>query len=147
MRLNGENFINTWLTQAEHILFDTPLENTVVIVYNEWVSNPEYREQKAKELGLKVCPPINKMGRFSSFTNKDDIYGGNGNKFNNRWKFTIVYKEFLKVITNPKINELSKKIFGKDFVINVLNTTLSTIVEQLLKYEVKDENTGNNPNR
>lgn len=93
------------------------LDNKIVVDYNQFCSNPEYRNKLA--LSLKLDPEkvdnniVLGFGRGSSFTgqNKEST-----NKYNERWEKYKNNPKFTKWVSSTEIRQYAKVIFG-----NIIN--------------------------
>ena len=114
---NRESITQLWLNYAKEFLEETNYlqQKRVMVNYNQWVSNLDYRKSISQELDLNFCDAgfnvVKNYGGGSSF---------DGTKFNakadkmdvlNRWQEFVNDEEYRKMF-NKEIIEYSQKIFG-----------------------------------
>ncbi len=106
-----------WICYAKEFLSLTSfLTNKIVINYNKWFSEIEYRKKLSSLLNLEFhnnYKGVPKMGDGSSFD--QDRYNGKSHEMKvlERWEFYKEDKRYLSLMKNEKMKELSDKIFGK----------------------------------
>lgn len=114
---NQKSISELWLDYAKEFLGETNYlkQNRVMLNYNQWVCDQEYRKNIAKKLDFNFCDTgfnvVKNYGGGSSF---------DGTKFNNqatkmdvlnRWQNFIDDPEYRQMF-NSEIMEYSQKIFG-----------------------------------
>lgn len=116
--------IKLWKNYAREYVGKTKYlgKNKIVINYNFWFSNENYRREIEKELGLKpndtkIKEVIN-IGRGDSKGSSFDgmKFNGKANKMKvlERWKSLIDNKFYRIILVDKELNRLSNKIFGKN---------------------------------
>ncbi len=109
--------IKQWISHAKEYLGITSyLDNKILINYNEWFSNVDYRKKISRQLGLNFKNNISTVPKFgggSSFDLKKFNGKGSEMKVLERWKYYRNDSRFLKLLKNKELTELSTQIFGK----------------------------------
>jgi len=90
--------------------------NKIVINYNQWFIDVDYRQQLAKQLNVKFSDAgfndVKGQGGGSSF---DGIaFRGKAAEMDilNRWKVFADQPQYQKLIDNTELQDYSKRIFG-----------------------------------
>lgn len=114
----NEASISRWCEYAEEFLGDTSYyPKKFFINYNRWCHNLSYRKSIAKpfikhgsytDIIIRHVPP---NGRGSSFDFKNFKGKGHLMKTDERWKLMIKDPEYLEIINNKKLLELSQRIY------------------------------------
>ncbi len=115
---SNQNIMTLWLDYAKEFLGETNYlkHNKIVVNYNEWCLNRDYRQQISKKLGLEFSDAgfniVKGYGGGSSFDGKNM----DGKAFQmdtmNRWKVFAGDSEYKKMF-NQTILDYSEKIFGQ----------------------------------
>lgn len=98
-----------------------PRKNNIVISYNRWVTDIDYRKQLSAQLLGTFCDSsmdkISTFGGGSSFlsTSSQNNFGAGiaDLKVFERWQLFKSDPDFLQALADPAILELSEKIFGE----------------------------------
>ncbi len=107
-----------WISYAKECLGETTyLENhKVVINYNLWFSDIEYRKRLANQLGLTFSDAglyeVSEAGGGSSFEKRKLDGKAEKMKVLNRWEDFIENPIFLGMVNNKNLIEYSNKLFG-----------------------------------
>jgi len=106
--------INLWKIHAREFLGETSsLQNKLLIKYNHWFSNEEYRKSISEQIGFPFTDDgKNILGYWgSSFDGK--TYRNNANEMDvlERWKKYSTHEWFLNLCADPELIDLSKQIF------------------------------------
>lgn len=112
------NFINKWKMYAREMLGDTNYipDNKIFITYNQWYKCKNYRENIAKQLGVKsndenwsLVSNNTQPSSFSGFKIKDardmDVFS--------RWEKMKNSNFFQYIFKDEELYELSNRLFGK----------------------------------
>lgn len=123
---NHKSITQLWLDYAKEFLGETNYlkYNRVMVNYNQWISDQNYRKNISKKLGLDFCDTgfnvVKNYGGGSSFQGTE--FNNQANKMDvlNRWQKFIDDEEYKKMLSN-EILEYSQEIFGhiqgtEDFV-------------------------------
>ena len=106
-----------WISHAKEYLGITSyLDNKILINYNEWFTEIEYRKNISKQLGLSFKNNISAVPKFgggSSFDLKRFNGKGSEMKVLERWKYYRNDRRYLKLLKNKELTDLSNQIFGK----------------------------------
>lgn len=112
-----EDLLFKWEGYALEFLRETTyLKDPILISFNNWFSNKEYRKEISSKLGLvfsdKVINHVPYFGGSSSFDKKR--YDGRAQQMKvlERWKIFKNDKYFRCIFKDQEIWELSNKIFG-----------------------------------
>lgn len=113
-----KTFIDLWLDYAKEYLGETQYlkHNKIVINYNSWVDDLDYRRQIASQLKLEFSDAgfdeVKHQGGGSSFDGMQ--FTGQANKMNvhNRWQQFTNDPLFKKLLNNEELLDYSAKIFG-----------------------------------
>jgi len=103
-----------WKQHAREALGETSfLKNKVVVNYNRWFSQPDYRRELEKQMGLGVSDEgINKVyGLGSSFTNCSRDGEAGSMKVFDRWKHYKDNEEYLSIF-DSEIIRMAWALFG-----------------------------------
>ncbi len=102
-------------------LITHPRDNNIVISYNRWVTDIDYRKQLSVRLFGAFCD--SSMDRMSTFGGGSSFLPSNSQneplvstadlKVFDRWQLFKSDPDFLQAIADPTILELSEKIFGE----------------------------------
>lgn len=107
----GYKSVKQWIKYAKEFLGLTSyLEDKIILNYNKWVCDIEYRRNISKLLGLEFKDKITKIYQFGGGSSFDKIkYTDNINdlKVLERWKHYKTEKHYLSFILNKKIAKLS----------------------------------------
>ena len=114
---NQKSIAELWLDYAKEFLGKTNYlkHNRVMVSYNQWVSDKDYRKNISQKLGLDFCDTgfnvVKNYGGGSSFHGTE--FNNQASKMDvlNRWQEFIDDKEYKKMFSN-EIIEYSQKIFG-----------------------------------
>ncbi len=112
-----QNVINTWKEHAKEFISDVnPLQNKVLINYNRWILDVEYRRSIASDLDLQFTDSgfdhTPHYGLGSSF---DGLSGTNNkNKLQERWREFEFDELYNSIFEDKELLELSHAVF--DFV-------------------------------
>lgn len=113
-----KSIVTLWKSHAREFLCETnQLTNKVLINYNEWVSNENYRKGIAEELGLdftdKGISETPRYGLGSSFNNRSESNNKTGepSKYLVRWKRYEDDPRFLELFTDNELASLCATIF------------------------------------
>lgn len=114
---NRESITQLWLNYAKEFLGETNYlqQNRVMVNYNQWVSNLEYRKNISQQLNLEFSDAgfnvVKNYGGGSSFDGTN--FNDKANKMDvlNRWQEFVDDKEYKKMF-DEEIIEYSQKIFG-----------------------------------
>ena len=118
VRSLSENVIDMWISYAREYLGETNyLKNhKIVINYNQWVIDSDYRKLISSKLGLTFSDlginDVNSFGGGSSF-DKQKFQGKAAQMdFFNRWKYLTNDIFYLSLLKNDTLIQYSKRIFG-----------------------------------
>ncbi|MEQ8465416.1 hypothetical protein [Coleofasciculus sp. E1-EBD-02] len=110
--------VELWISYAQELLEETQLlkNNKIVINYNQWFIDVDYRQQLAKQLNIKFSDAgfndVKGQGGGSSF---DGIaFRGKAAEMDilNRWKVFADQPQYQKLIDNTVLRDYSERIFG-----------------------------------
>lgn len=107
-----EFHVNLWIEYAEEALNITNyFDNKLIILYNEWLTNKNYRDDISKKLGIYNYDNIydvSKCGNGSSFIgqNLDTV-----DNYLNRYKIIDLPQDIKNLLNTDKILDLTHKIF------------------------------------
>ena len=118
LRVNNRAFIKRWIAYAKEFLGETQFlkNNKVVVNYNQWFSDLDYRKQIASHLNLKFSDKgINQVRGFgggSSFDKCD--FSGQAQKMKvlERWQQFSDDVAFKNLLGNEELIYYSEQIFG-----------------------------------
>ncbi|HBL10233.1 MAG TPA: hypothetical protein DD379_02125 [Cyanobacteria bacterium UBA11162] len=116
-RFPNDMFSDLWIAYAQEYLGETNyLKNKVVVNYNNWFRDKEYRKQLASQLNIEFSDAgINEVkvqGGGSSFDGLQFHGQATNMDILNRWKHFSENPEFRKLLNNKKLIEYSERIFG-----------------------------------
>lgn len=125
--LTSEQVLERWKEYAREALNKTDnLCNKVVILYNKWVLDKEYRQQICSKLDIPFYPDtsyVPENGKGSSFIGRkleEDL-----NRYNQRYLQVEFKDSDIKLLNDPELIELSSKLFPeiniKEFIENHKN--------------------------
>jgi hypothetical protein len=106
-----------WKTYAREFLGETSYlpDDTVMVSFNDWFTDVDYRRKKADELGLdsadRGIDEISSDGGGSSFTGQRFQDRAREMKVLERWRHFIDDPEYLAAFDEETV-ELSRRIFG-----------------------------------
>lgn len=99
--------IDLWIEHAKYFVSENESPNLILIKYNQWIVDVEYRKEILLKMGLKYDDSYD-LSKFkdnpSSFNIKKD--------FDKRWKLYKNNKTYLTKIKNKKLYNLSNEIFN-----------------------------------
>lgn len=109
------DFARLWVMYAREIVGETKyLRNMVPCLFDEWFSSLEYRKSLCDELGIDHTDDgLNRIRnkRRSSFEVVDEAQDL---KVLDRWKYYKDDKEYLNILRNDELIDLTQRIFGYD---------------------------------
>jgi len=115
----GKKAVNLWLQHANEFMGKTSIlpEGTIMINYNEWFSNEEYRRSLSENFELEFTDKnklvVPRYGGGSSFDKLSKKGAATDMRVLERWKAFSDNKKYNKIFKdNPKLNKLSDEIFG-----------------------------------
>jgi hypothetical protein len=106
-----------WKAYAREYLGETSYlpDDTVMVSFNDWFSDEEYRRQKAVEVGLdhadRGIDEVSSDGGGSSFTGQEFQDRAKEMKVLDRWRHFIDDPEYVAAFDEETV-ELSRRIFG-----------------------------------
>tara|TARA_Y100000034_G_C6812057_1_gene364993 strand:- start:77 stop:883 length:807 start_codon:yes stop_codon:yes gene_type:complete len=114
----GEDKVELWKSYAREFVYTTIMDNRVLVNYNQWFKDKEYRETVADHLDIKFTDAgimsVPKYGKNpSSF---DGVkYDGNAQKMQvfARWQMVRNDPRFLQIFEDKELVRLSDLIFEK----------------------------------
>ena len=118
--------IKFWKDYAKEFLGYTSYlkNNKVVVSYNRWFADENYKKELAKKLGLKYrfVPDkfVSKYGPGSSFDGRKFDGRASQMKVMERWKLYKNIPFYRSIFKDDELMSLSKKIFGKIEGIGIL---------------------------
>lgn len=111
--------VELWIAYAKEYLGETQYlkNNKVVVNYNQWVRDLDYRKNIARQLKLdfldKGLSHVPNFGGGSSFDKVDFSGKANEMKVFERWKYFIDDNLYRKLLDNKELLYYSEKIFGQ----------------------------------
>lgn len=114
---NRESITQLWLNYAKEFLGETNYlqQKRVMVNYNQWVSNLDYRQSISQQLELDFCDAgfnvVKNYGGGSSFDGTKFHDKANQMDVLNRWQEFVDDEEYRKMF-NSEIIEYSQQIFG-----------------------------------
>jgi hypothetical protein len=106
-----------WKVYAREFLGETSYlpDDTVMVSFNDWFSDPSYRQQKAEELGLdhvdRGIDEVSSDGGGSSFSGREFENRAREMAVLERWRHFIDDPEYVAAFDEETV-ELSRRIFG-----------------------------------
>ena len=104
-----------WKMYAREFLGDqNKISNKVCLKFNDWFSDESYRRWVSSQFGQEFTDEgKNSLGHWgSSFDGKIFKTNANEMKVLDRWQSYIDHDDFLTIISDPELLELSRRIFG-----------------------------------
>ena len=125
-----EEMIALWKEHAREFVGETShLSAKVLISYNQWFCNQEYRQDISRQLGLEWNDQgLNEVAKWGPTVAQGSFnglkYDGQASKMKvlERWKEFQENPQYLQLLNDEEIFELSSKIFGDIPGTNVLLT-------------------------
>ena len=117
---SDEKYVNMWIKYAKECCNETNnLNNKIIIIYNKWLIDKNYRDEICRKLGVKNLDIINYVGRNSSFIgqNLEEIK----ENYIERYKIIDFPKETKQLLNNEEVIRLMKKIFPEIDITGFLN--------------------------
>ncbi|MDJ0532536.1 MAG: hypothetical protein QNJ70_08565 [Xenococcaceae cyanobacterium MO_207.B15] len=114
---NPKSITELWLDYAKEFLGETNYlqHNRVMLNYNQWVSDQDYRRKISEKLGLEFCDAgfnvVKNYGGGSSFNGTEFESQASKMDVLNRWQGFIDDDKY-RTMFNQEIIEYSQKIFG-----------------------------------
>ena len=114
---NQKSIPELWLDYAKEFLGETNYlkQNRVMVNYNQWVSDQDYRRKISEKLGLEFCDAgfnvVKNYGGGSSFNGTEFESQASKMDVLNRWQGFIDDDKY-RTMFNQEIIEYSQKIFG-----------------------------------
>lgn len=108
----NEYYINLWISYAEEALNITNnMKNKIVILYNKWVTDKDYRNEIAKKMKMinyDNTQQVSICGGGSSFVgmNLDEP-----ENYINRYKNVELPNDIIKLLNSDKVTNLVNKLF------------------------------------
>ncbi len=118
-KVTMEKVVDLWISYAKEYIGETNyIPNKVLINFDNWFSNKQYRDNLISRLfhsGVNSDLGINEVlpnGRGSSFDGLS--YNGMAQEMDvlNRWKYYESNYVFIKLTSNKELMTLNKKVFG-----------------------------------
>jgi len=116
---SNKKIIELWKKHAKEALLNHPkftLMKLIIINYNKWFVDKEYRKQISDSLNLKFddlgFETVPKFGGGSSFDRLG--FNGKANKMKvlDRWREFIYDDDYWELLSDSELNDLSYKLFG-----------------------------------
>lgn len=111
-----------WIQYAKEFLTKTCYlgKNVVPVSYNRWLLDCDYRKSLAEEVGCAYheegFKQVSEYGFGSSFGDFPNRIVTDSLPLLTRWKTFLQDEEFLQMIENVELKDLSYQIFGSDFL-------------------------------
>jgi hypothetical protein len=115
----GKGSTDKWIQYAKEYLKKTSHlgKNTIVVNYNQWFSDIEYRKKISKKLSLSFTDSgfleVPHHGGGSSFDGSNFNMKAADMDVLNRWRAFKDDKRYKAILENKELAKLSDKIFGK----------------------------------
>lgn len=114
----SQTIADLWIEYAKEFVGDTQILNQtkVLVNYNQWVTDPDYRQALAQQLGIEFSDSgfteVPKFGGGSSFDKTDFQGRATDMEVFRRWEAYAEDPEYRKLLRNEVLRDYVERIFG-----------------------------------
>lgn len=120
--------VDLWIQHAKEFLGETQYlnQNRILVNYNQWVTDIDYRKQLSVQLGLNFCDSgikkVANLGGGSSFDGAKMDGQGDQMAVLERWKHFKDDENYRQIFQNEELLEYSDKIFNTLAIADILDS-------------------------